>query len=264
MYNFSYVRPTSLADAAKALASADAKLLAGGQTLLPTLKQRLAMPSSLVDLSGCNELKGIRKEGNAILIGALTTHAEVAANPEVKAAIPALAVLAGGIGDPQVRHRGTIGGSLANNDPAADYPAAVLGLAATVITNKREIPADSYFTGLFSTALGADEIITAVRFPVPQKAGYARMDQRASRYCLIGVMAAQTAGGVRVAVTGSGANGVFRASALEQALAGGFSADKLAGASVPSVGLLSDMHGSAEYRAAVIPVIAARAVAAAK
>ena len=265
MYNFNYVKASSVSEAAKALAgSSEAKLLAGGQTLLPTLKQRLAMPSQVIDLSGCKELKGVRREGNAIVIGALTTHAEVAASPEVKQAVPALAVLAGGIGDPQVRHTGTIGGSVANNDPAADYPAGALGLGATVITNKREIAADQFFTGLFSTALGADEIVTAVRFPVPQKAGYAKFEQRASRYCLVGVMAAQTASGVRVAVTGSGANGVFRAASIEQALAGGFTPDKARGASVPASGLLSDMHGAADYRAALIPVMAERAVAAAK
>ena len=178
-------------------------------------------------------------------------------------AIPALAKLAGGIGDPQVRNRGTIGGSIANNDPAADYPAGVLGLGATIVTNKREIEADDFFTGLFSTALGEDEIITAVKFPVPEKAGYAKFEQRASRYALVGVMVAKTAGGVRVAVTGAGANGVFRASALEAALGGSWSADAAKGVKIAAQGLLSDIHGQADYRAALISVMAARAVAAA-
>lgn len=265
MYAFNYVRASSLADAAKALGGGEeSRLLAGGQTLIPTLKQRLAMPASLVDIGGIAELKGIRRDGNMLVIGATTTHAEVAASSDVRQAIPALAMLAGSIGDPQVRHAGTIGGSLANNDPAADYPAGALGLGATIVTNKREIPADSYFTGLFRTALGTGEIITAIKFPVPQKAGYAKFEQRASRYALVGVLVAQTAGGIRVAVTGSGANGVFRAASLEQALAKGFAAASLKGATVPATGLLSDMHGSAEYRAAIIPVIAERAVAAAK
>jgi aerobic carbon-monoxide dehydrogenase medium subunit len=194
----------------------------------------------------------------------MTTHADVAANADVKSAIPALAALAGGIGDPAVRSVGTIGGSVANNDPAADYPAAVLGLGAVIVTTQREIPADQFFTGLFSTALRGGEIIKAIRFPVPQKAGYSKFEQRASRYALVGVFAAQTAAGVRVAVTGSGANGVFRASGLEAALGKGFAVDSLKGASVPASGLLSDLHGSADYRASVIPVIAERAVAAAK
>jgi aerobic carbon-monoxide dehydrogenase medium subunit len=265
MYAFDYVRPASLADAVKALgASEENRVLAGGQTLIPTMKQRLAMPATLVDLSGVAELKGVRRDGNSVTIGAMTTHAEVAANADVRAAIPALAMLAGGIGDPHVRHAGTIGGSVANNDPAADYPAAVLGLGATIVTTTREIPADSFFTGLFKTALQPGELIKAIRFPVPMKAGYSKFEQRASRYALIGVFAAQTAGGVRVTVTGSGARGVFRAASLEAALAKGFAVDSLKGASVPATGLLGDIHGSADYRASVIPVIAERAVAAAK
>ena len=265
MYAFDYIRPASLPDALKALgAGEEARALAGGQTLIPTIKQRLAMPSSLVDLSGVAELKGIRRDGNAIVIGAMTTHAEVAANADVKAAIPALALLAGNIGDPAVRSVGTIGGSVANNDPAADYPAAVLGLGAVIVTTTREIPADNFFVGLFTTALKPGELIKAVRFPVPMKAGYSKFEQRASRYALVGVFVAQTAAGVRVAVTGSGASGVFRAAGLEAVLAKGFTVDALKGASVPATGLLGDLHGSAEYRASIIPVIAERAVTAAK
>jgi carbon-monoxide dehydrogenase medium subunit len=263
MYAFDIVRPSTVAEAAKAL-SGEAKLVAGGHTLIPTLKQRLANPGRLVDISGVAELNGIKREGNSLVIGAMTRHAEVATSPEVKSAIPALAWLAGHIGDPQVRNAGTIGGSVANNDPAADYPAAVLALGATIVTNKREIAADSYFTGLFSTALGADEIITQIRFPVPGKAGYAKFDQPASRYALVGVFVAKTASGVgavRAAVTGAGANGVFRADAIEKALAISFAADAAKSAKVAPSGLISDIHGSAEYRAALIPVMAARAVA---
>jgi carbon-monoxide dehydrogenase medium subunit len=263
MYALEVVRPNSVADAAKAL-SGEAKVLAGGHTLIPTLKQRLANPGKLVDLSGIGELKGIKREGGNLVIGAMTRHAEVAASPEVKSAIPALAYLAGHIGDPQVRNAGTIGGSVANNDPAADYPAAVLALAATIVTNRREIPAESYFTGLFSTALGTDEIITQIRFPVPGKAGYAKFDQPASRYALVGVFVAKTASGVgavRAAVTGAGANGVFRPEAIEKALSISFTGDAAKGAKVAESGLISDIHGSAKYRAALIPVMAARAVA---
>jgi carbon-monoxide dehydrogenase medium subunit len=264
MYQFNYVRAASLADAAKALGASDeARLVAGGQTLLPTIKQRLAQPSALIDLAGIAELKGIRKEGNTIIIGAMTTHATVAANADVKSSIPALAKLAGGIGDPAVRHAGTIGGSLANNDPAADYPAGALGLGATIVTNKREIAADNFFTGLFSTALDAGEIITAVKFPIPEKAGYAKFEQRASRYALVGVLAAKTATGVRVAVTGAGSNGVFRSKEIEAAIGSNFSADAAKAAKVPASGMLSDLHGSAEYRAALVSVMASRAVAAA-
>lgn len=265
MYAFDYLRPASLADAVKALgASEENRVLAGGQTLIPTMKQRLAMPAMLIDLAGVAELKGVARDANSVTIGAMMTHAAVAANADVRAAIPALAALAGGIGDPHVRHAGTIGGSVANNDPAADYPAAVLGLGATIITTTREIPADSYFTGLFRTALQPGELIKAIRFPIPQKAGYSKFEQRASRYALIGVFVAQTASGVRVAVTGSGATGVFRAAGLEAMLAKGFTVDALKGATVAATGLLSDIHGGAEYRASVIPVIAERAVAAAK
>jgi carbon-monoxide dehydrogenase medium subunit len=264
MHNFSYHRPSSLSDAAKAIqAASDGKLVAGGMTLIPTLKQRLASPSDLVDLAGVGELKGIKVEGAGVTIGAMTPHATVAHSAEVKGAIPALAHLAEGIGDPQVRHRGTIGGSIANNDPAADYPAAVLGLGATVKTNKREIKADDFFTGLFDTALEPGEIITAVVFPKPEKAGYAKFANPASRYAIVGVMVAKTAGGVRVAVTGAGP-GVFRVPDLEKALAANFTPAAAKGVKVPASGLNSDMHGSAEYRAHLVSVMAAQAVAAAK
>ena len=265
MHNFAFHRPASVADAAKALGSAgDGKIIAGGQTLLPTLRQRLAQPSDLIDLGAIAELKGIKAEGNGITIGAMTTHAEVAASAIVQGTIPALAHLAGHIGDRQVRHRGTIGGSLANNDPAADYPAAALGLGATIRTNKREIKADDYFQGMFTTALDEGEIITAVHFPKPEKAGYEKFDQPASRFALVGVFVAKTAGGVRVAVTGAGQEGVFRAKEVEAALGSNFSSDAAKGVKVPSGHLNSDLHGSAEYRGHLISVIAARAVAAAK
>jgi aerobic carbon-monoxide dehydrogenase medium subunit len=266
MNGFDYMRPSSVADAARALSSANATAIAGGHTLIPTLKQRLAAPRLLVDLSGIAELKGIRKDGNAIVIGATATHAEVASSAEVKAAIPALAKLADGIGDAQVRHRGTIGGSVANNDPAADYPAAVLGLGATIVTNKRSIDADKFFTGMFSTALEEGEIITAIRFPVPECAGYAKFEQRASRYCLVSVFVAKTKGGmfsggeVRVAVSGAGANGVFRVPAMEQALKANFSADAIRSINVSASGLMNDMHGGADYRAALVTVMAEQAV----
>lgn len=264
MYQFEYARPGSLAEATGAAAkSEEAKYLAGGQTLLPTLKQRLAQPSALIDLSNVADLRGIHAQGNGLGIGAMTTHAEVASSNDVKATIPALAQLAAGIGDPQVRHRGTIGGSLANNDPAADYPAAVLALGATVVTDKRQIPADEYFAGLFSTVLEPGELITAVGFPKPQKAGYAKFEQRASRYPLVGVFVAQTASGVRVAVTGSGNDGVFRVPEMEAALASNFSPDAVKDIKIDPEMMLADLHGSAEYRAALVSVMAARAVAAA-
>ncbi len=263
MYDFNYQRPATVADAAAALSgAADGALLAGGQTLIPTLKQRLASPSDVIDLSGIAELKGISAEGGSVRIGAMTSHAEVAASAAVAGAIPALAALAGGIGDPHVRNAGTIGGSVANNDPAADYPAAVVALGATVHTNSREIAADDFFTGLFETALGDGEIVTAVSFPVPTKAGYARFPNPASRYPIVAVMAAQTGSGVRVAVVGAGAC-VFRADAIEAALAGNFSAAALDGVSVSAEGLNSDIHASAEYRAHLVTVMAKRAVAAA-
>ncbi len=263
MYNFDYQRPQSVADAAKAIAGKDeAKLLAGGMTLIPTLKQRLAKPSDLVDLGRIAELKGIKRDGNAIVIGAMTRHADVASSDVVKSAIPALAQLAGGIGDPQVRNRGTLGGSLANNDPAADYPAAVLALNATVITNKRRITADDFFKGMFETALGQDEIITAVSFPVAEKAGYSKFPNPASRYAIVGVLVARTGGQVRVAVTGAGPV-VFRQKEMEATLSRSFTPDAVANVKQSASGLNSDIHASAEYRAHLVTVMAKRAVAAA-
>lgn len=262
MYTFNYQRPGSLDEAASALKSADdPKLMAGGQTLIPTLKQRLAQPSDVLDLSGIAELKGIRTEGGQIVVGAMTCHGEVASSAEVKAAIPALADLAEQIGDPQVRNRGTIGGSIANADPAADYPAAVVGLGATVHTNKRTIGADDFFTEMFETALGDDEIITKVSFPVPKRAAYSKFPNPASRYAIVGVMVCEADGGIRVAVTGAGGN-AFRVAAMEQALAANFSPDAVAGISIPADGLNTDIHASAEYRAHLVTVMAKRAVAA--
>jgi carbon-monoxide dehydrogenase medium subunit len=263
MYAFTYLQPTHVAGALADLAREDAKLLAGGQTLIPTMKQRLAAPAAIVDLGKVRELVGVSREGEALMIGAMTCHADVADSAIVRAAIPALASLAGHIGDPAVRNRGTIGGSLANNDPAADYPAAALALGATVLTNRRPIAADDYFKGLFETALEPSEIITHVRFPIPRKAAYVKFPNPASRYALVGVFVAETAGGVRVAVTGAGASGVFRVKSFEDALNGNFSAAALDGHSVPAAGLNADMHADADYRAHLIGVLARRAVAAA-
>ncbi|MBI3147961.1 MAG: xanthine dehydrogenase family protein subunit M [Betaproteobacteria bacterium] len=261
MLNFNYHRPQSLAEAASLLgAKAEGKALAGGQTLVAALKLRLAGPTDLVDLAGVGGLKGISREGNNIKIGAMTTHAEVAASSEVKSAIPALAALAGEIGDRQVRNRGTLGGSIANNDPAADYPGAVLGLGATVHTNKRSIAADDFFTGLFGTALGAGEIITAVSFPVPKRAAYVKFKNQASRFALVGIFVAETAAGPRVAVTGAGQSGVFRVAAMETALAKDFSPAAVTGVKVAAQNLNSDLHATADYRAALISVLAGRAV----
>lgn len=270
MYNFDYVRPSTVAEAAQALSTnSEALLVAGGHTLIPTLKQRLTSPSMLVDISNIAELKGIRREGSMLVIGAATPHAEVAASQEVRSAIPALAQLASGIGDMQVRHRGTIGGSVANNDPAADYPAALLGLGASIVTDRGQYDADSFFTGLFSTALQPGEIITSVRFPIPNKSGYAKFEQHASRYCLVSVFVSQKTGGllssgeVRVAVSGAGQGGVFRIPEMEQALKSAFSPSSISGIEVPAIDLMSDMHGSAEYRASLITTMAERAVEAA-
>ncbi len=263
MHDFTYHRPSTLAEAASLWSGAtDGSLLAGGHTLIPTLKQRLAAPSDVIDLSGIAELKGISVEGGTVTIGAMTTHAEVAGSSEVAGAIPALAALAGVVGDPHVRQAGTIGGSIANADPAADYPAAVVGLGATVRTNRREIAGDDFFTGLFETALEDGEIVTAVSFPAPSRAAYAKFPNPASRYAIVGVMVARTGGGVRVAVTGAGTS-VFRQSDMESALAGNFSADAIAGIRVSADGLNSDIHASAEYRAHLVTVMAKRAVAAA-
>ncbi|MFO1218798.1 MAG: FAD binding domain-containing protein [Burkholderiaceae bacterium] len=259
MQTFAYSKPGSLADAARAAGGADAKVMAGGQSLLASMKLGLAAPAAVVDLGGIAELKGITVSGNTVKIGAMTTHAEVAASKEVAQAIPALAALAAGIGDRQVRNRGTLGGSLANNDPAADYPAAVLGLGATIHTDKRAIAADAFFKGLYETALAPGELITAVSFPVPEKAGWQKFKQPASRFCLVGVFVSKGSQGVRVAVTGAGA-GVFRAKALEARLAGSWAGASCDGVKIDSSGLNTDLHGSAEYRAALIPVLAKRAV----
>ena len=263
MYEFNYHRPGTLEAASSALAAAeDGRVLAGGQTLIPTLKQRLANPSDLVDLGSIAGLDGVRREGDAVVIGAMTRHADVASSPEVESAIPALASLADAIGDPQVRNSGTLGGSIANADPAADYPAAVVGLGAEVRTDRRTIAGDDFFTGLFETALEEGEIIVSVRFPVPHRAAYVKFPNPASRYAIVGVMVAETGSGVRVAVTGAG-DRVFRAGAMEAALAGNFSADAIRDASVASDGLNEDLHASAEYRAHLVGVMARRAVAAA-
>ena len=260
MQAFAYANPTTLADATRAAAQEDSKYMAGGQTLLQSMKLGLIAPSTVIDLGAIAELKGIKVEGGKVTIGAATTHAEVAASKAVQQAIPALAELAGHIGDRQVRNRGTLGGSLANNDPAACYPAAVLGLGATVHTNTRQIAADKFFLGMFTTALAEGEVITAVSFPVPEKAGWQKFKQPASRFSLVGVFVSKGAGGVRVAVTGAGAGGVFRASGLEAKLSGNWSAAAMTGATVPADNLNSDLHGSAAYRAALIPVLAGRAV----
>ncbi|WP_027283841.1 FAD binding domain-containing protein [Rubritepida flocculans] len=263
MYDFAYHKPATLADAVKLLAAdPDAKAVSGGHTLIPALKLRLNKPSALVDLSGIAEMKGIRREGGALVIGALTRHAEVAESAEVKAAIPALAYLAAHIGDVQVRNRGTLGGSVSNNDPAADYPAAVLGLGATVHTSKRKIAADDFFLGMFTTALEPDEILVAISFPIPEKAGYAKMKNPASRYVMAGAFVSKGPMGVRVAINGAGPC-VFRQSAMEAALAAQWSPEAVAGIKQDADGLNSDIHGSAEYRAHLVTVMAKRAVAAA-
>ncbi len=263
MYEFNHHRPASTDAAVAALtAASDGKILAGGMTLIPTMKQRLASPSDVIDLGGIAALKGISEEGGNIVIGAMTTHATVAGDAKVKAEIPALAHLADSIGDAQVRNCGTIGGSIANNDPAADYPAGLVGLGATVHTTKRQIPADDFFTGMFETALAEDEIITAVAIPVPDKAAYEKFANPASRYAIVGVMVSSGPAGVRVAVTGAGPC-VFRLSDAEAALGGGFSADAVANISVSADGLNSDLHASAEYRANLVSVMLKRAAAAA-
>ncbi len=261
MYDFTYHRAASLDQAKAAFESAeDARYMAGGMTLLPTLKQRLASPSDVIDLAGVPDLAGIRRDGDAVVIKALTTHAAVAASAEVAEGIPALAQLASRIGDPQVRNRGTLGGSIANADPAADYPAAVLGLGATVRTAAREIAADDFFTAMFETALEDGELITEVSFPVPEAACYVKFPNPASRYAIVGVMVARTPAGIRVAVTGAGPS-AFRATAMEQALAANFSAQALDGVAVPADGLNADIHASADYRAHLVSVMAKRAVA---
>ena len=261
MYEFSYHKPSSVADAVKLLsADPEARPVSGGMTLLPALKLRLSKPTALVDLSGIAELRGVKREGNTIVIGALTKHYEVATNAAVKAAIPALAWMASTIGDTQVRNRGTMGGSVANNDPSADYPAALLALGATIQTDRRKISADDFFQGMFATALDAGEIVTAIHIPVPEKAGYAKMKNPASRYSMAGVFVAKGPAGVRVAVNGAGANGAFRATEMEKALAANWSADAVAGVKMDAGMMNGDIHGSAEYRAHLVTVMAKRAV----
>ncbi|WP_440997896.1 FAD binding domain-containing protein [Arhodomonas sp. SL1] len=264
MYAFEFHRASDIDDALKQLAADDeAQFIAGGQTLLQSLRQRLAMPSTLVDLGGLTELAGIERDGDELDIGALSRHAEVAASATVRDAAPALAELAGGIGDAQVRNMGTLGGSIANNDPAADYPAGLVGLGATVVTTGREIAADDFFTGMFETALEEGELILGVRFPVPKRAGYVKFPQPASRYVLVSVFVAETNDGVRVAVAGAGPC-VFRVPEMEQALARDFRPEALDGIRVDPGGLNEDLHATPEYRAHLVGVIARRAVAAAR
>lgn len=260
MHAFNYHKASSVADAAAKLAAApEAKLLAGGQTLIAALKMRLASPSDLIDLRGIAELRGIKLDGGTLTVGAMTTHAELAESKDVLKAIPALALLAGSIGDRMVRNMGTLGGSVANNDPAADYPAAVLALGATVHTSKRKLEADKFFTGMYETALEAGEILTAISFPVPKRAGYMKFKNPASRYAMVGVFVAETAAGTRVAVTGAGPS-VFRLPDMEKALAKSFAPDAIDGVKVAPTGLNSDIHASAEYRAHLVTVMAKRAV----
>ncbi len=260
MYQFSYHRPGTVEEAAALFkASEDAMYLAGGQTLIPTLKQRLAAPTDLVDLSGISSLSGIEVEGSVVRIGAFTRHAAVAGSAEIQARLPVLAALAGQIGDNQVRNRGTLGGSVANSDPAADYPAAVIGLGATLHTPERSIEADDYFKDLFETALTPGEILTRIDFPVPDRAAYRKFPNPASRYATVGVLVAVTGKTVRVGVTGAGPC-AFRATALEEALMGSFQPDALDGVEVPDAGFNTDLHASAEYRAHLVKVMAKRAV----
>ncbi|MFC3124569.1 FAD binding domain-containing protein [Pseudoroseomonas globiformis] len=260
MYEFQFHRPTSIADAVKLLAAdPDAKAISGGMTLLPALKHRLNQPSYLVDLSGIAEMKGVRREGDAIVIGGLVKHYEVATHPQILAAIPALARMAVTIGDTQVRNRGTIGGSIANNDPAADYPAAAIALRATIETDRRTVPVDQFFLGMFTTALEPDELVTGISFPIPEKAGYAKLRNPASRYAMTGVFVAKGPHGVGVGVNGA-APCAFRQTAMEGALTANWSVDALAGVQQSPDDLNSDIHGSAAYRAHLVSVMARRAV----
>ena len=261
MYNFTFHRPTTVRQAAGLLArNPDGKLLAGGHSLLPVMKQRLAQPSALIDLSLVEGLDTVEQKGRSIVIGAMARHADVAKSP-VLAALPGLAAVPGSVGDPQVRNRGTIGGSIANNDPNADYPAAVLGLGATIITNKRRIAADDFFQGMFTTALEDGEIIVKVSFPIAKKAAYEKFKHPASGFALVGVFVSKRASDIRVAVTGAGSNGVFRVPSFEEALKKRFAAKSIEGMTVPATGMNSDIHASAEYRAHLVGVLARRAVA---
>jgi carbon-monoxide dehydrogenase medium subunit len=258
MYAFTLERPASLEQAVQHVAGG-ARPLAGGQTMLASMKLRLADPGQVVDLNAITSLAGIKREGDAFVIGAMTRHADVAANKDIQAALPALAQLAGHIGDRQVRAMGTLGGSVANNDPAACYPAAVLGLGATVHTHARTLAADDFFQGMFTTALNEDELITAISFPIAQKAAYIKFRQPASRFALVGVFVAKTAQGVRVAITGGG-NGVFRHAGLEQALNGSFTPDAVQNVAIDDADFSSDLHASAAYRANLARVLTQRAV----
>lgn len=261
MYAFDYHRPTTARQAAGLLGKdEDTRLLAGGQSLLPMMKLRLVQAGHLVDLNAVEELRGVDRSPRTLTIGAMTRHAEVADSPDVAEAIPALAEMASMIGDPAVRAMGTLGGSIANNDPAADYPAACLALGATIITNKRKIEADDFFKGLFETALEEGELVVKVSFPVPAKAGYAKFRNPASRFALVGVFVAKRSSDIRVAVTGAGANGVFRWLEAEEALKGRFTAKSLDGLVASTEGLNSDIHADADYRAHLIGVMAKRAV----
>ncbi len=263
MYATNYHRASSVEEAVTLAGSNDdAKYVSGGQTLIATMKQRLASPSDLIDLRHIPALKGICTDGRVITIGAGVTHAEVASSADIRSLCPALARLAGGIGDPHVRHLGTIGGSVANNDPAADYPSAMLALDATVITNRRQIAASDFFQGLFTTALEEGEMITAIQFEAPEKAGYAKFPNPASRYAMTGVFVARRNGAVRVAVTGAGADGVFRHAGLESALSGNWAPEAVADVAVDASDLMSDLHASSEYRANLVKVMTKRAVAA--
>jgi aerobic carbon-monoxide dehydrogenase medium subunit len=264
MYATSYHRASSVNEAVNLRAAQDeGRYISGGMTLIATMKQRLAAPTDLIDLRHVPGLKGISVQGRTVRIGAATPHADVAASAAIRAVCPALCNLAGMIGDPHVRHMGTIGGSVANNDPAADYPSAVLGLNATVITDRREIPADEFFLGMFETALQDTEMLTAIRFEAPEKAGYAKFANPASRYALTGVFVSKSASGVRVAVTGAGASGVFRVPEMEAALAASFAPESVAGIAVDSSMLMDDMHATSDYRANLVRVMAKRAVQAA-
>lgn len=263
LYSTSYHRASTVEEAGSLLSgAADGKLVAGGQTLVAALKQRLAQPSDLIDLRHIPALKGISVDGHMVTIGAGVTHAEVAGSGLIRSVCPAVCHLASLIGDPHVRHLGTIGGSIANNDPAADYPAAMLGLGATIVTDRRQITADDFFVGLFETALQENEIITAFKFNAPERAGYAKFANPASRFAMTGVFVSKGPAGVRVAVTGAGSSGVFRHEGLEAALAGNWSADALAGVVVDPSDLMADLHSSAEYRANLVKVMAKRAVSA--
>jgi aerobic carbon-monoxide dehydrogenase medium subunit len=265
MYQTTYHRPSTVDEAASLFGKgAEAKYLAGGHTLIPVMKQRLAAPTDVIDLAGIRELVGIEASADALTIKAATTYFDIMQSAEVKKSIPAIAYLTSVLGDPAVRHRGTIGGSIANNDPAADFPAGLLALGATVKTNKRSIAADAFFKGLFATALEDGEIITAIIFPIPAKAGYAKMRHPASRFALTGVFVARTkAGEVRAAATGASSSGVMRVAAIEAALKANWSPAALDHVTIPSSGLLADIHGSADYRANLVKVMAQRAVAAA-